>query len=40
MDKEEELHKKRQDIDRKLKNEWIMEKREYEKQEEATRHDY
>ena len=40
MDKDDELFKKKQEIERKLKNEWLAQKREYERQEEDNRHDY
>lgn len=31
MDKDDELFKKKQEIERKLKNEWLQQKREYER---------
>lgn len=40
LDKDDELFKKQQEIERKIKTQWLQEKREYEKQEEDNKHDY
>ena len=40
LDKDQELLRKKQEIDRKIKNEWLEKRREYERQEEDNRYDH
>ena len=40
LDKNDELYKKKTEIERKTKNEWLEQKREYDKLEEDNQHDY
>ena len=40
LDQEDVLLKKRQELERKTKNEWLIEKREFEQAEEDRRNDY
>ena len=40
LDKDDDLFKKQQDIERKIKSQWLSEKREYEKLDADEKHDY
>lgn len=40
LDKNDELYKKKTEIERRTKNEWLEQKREYDRLEEDNQHDY
>jgi hypothetical protein len=40
LDKNDELYKKKTEMERRTKNEWLEQKREYDRLEEDNQHDY